>query len=1060
MRHGLLLLAHATLLIAANVSAGVFQVTTAADSGPGSLRQAIVDSNGSAGADEIRFATTEGQPFRIVVTTALPEIMDPVSIDGRTAAGYNGVPIVELNGNNRDMSHGLKFGPGGSGSSIFALAINGFGANAPAHGIWFADSDNNLVDGCRIGVNAPGDAALRNRGDGVVIQASDGNRIINSIISGNRSYGVHILGPNANGNEVSNCSIGLNAAKIAAIGNFRAGIGIEQAIGTTIHGNTISGNTGPQIEILGNASAGTLIYGNNVGTKGDGAALVATPASAHGIRIDGAPQTVIGGDEPAERNIIGGVNFGINISNAGANGTVIANNFIGVDVTGAAPAPNQIGIYIGAGSSGATVGGPAPAWRNVISANRQAGISISDSSDNRVLGNYIGLNAAGAAPLGNTTPGTSGAGLAIAAFTGQARNNIIGGATADAANFITGNNADAVQVAGGGATANQVSCNVIGVSGDFTQNFGNAGHGIVVLGADNNLFEANFVIKSGNAGAPMEGIFFGRAFKTTGDAGTGNIARNNLIAESSGDGVACLDPNDPSDNAFAGNFGLPIDVANDGPNANYPELSFVARNPWRIAGSLRGAPNCAYRVHVYGIVNRWVPREFDSVLGTFRLERNDQTITRLDSFTVTTAADGLAFFSDQEFQGAVEGMTFKLVAYAECDGEPGEFSPSYLLVAEPPQSVIAFSAPVFHLREGGDTTLRIVRAGDPSQAASVQLETFLQPAGSSPWAVEAITGIEVGPSTLQFAAGQTEVVFGMVIADDSQFSGTRVFGARLSNPAGATLGLSSAVVFVGDNEMPRPAMAFDFMEAPRPQVLVNGVDGAPVAVEFTRDLTGGGIFEIAGENGIAPFHPSELFAPGEDQSEVFFRAAIREGLGVLDVEVAGGDGGAAEAATRVFVGRGGEALPNDGLVLGVPPGQISLQIEQRGTLVDTVSGQSSTEIPRIFLPVRITPGALEEVVLRADFAVNLDPLTADSRRNPWSALAVSIVGGEKTVTAGGGALGDEIGIDAFLVRAPGDVQIVVDPRDPNRVFMNAASGQWTVTATVDGKSETASVTVP
>ena len=44
----------AVLLLAGNSDAATFTVTTNADSGPGSLRQAVLDANAAAGRDEIQ----------------------------------------------------------------------------------------------------------------------------------------------------------------------------------------------------------------------------------------------------------------------------------------------------------------------------------------------------------------------------------------------------------------------------------------------------------------------------------------------------------------------------------------------------------------------------------------------------------------------------------------------------------------------------------------------------------------------------------------------------------------------------------------------------------------------------------------------------------------------------------------------------------------------------------------------------------------------------------------------------------------------------------------------
>ena len=86
---------------------------------------------------------------------------------------------------------------------------------------------------------------------------------------------------------------------------------------------------------------------------------------------------------------------------------VIAGNFFGVDATGTLNRGNaQSGIFLVLASNN-LIGGTTPADRNVISANGDNGISIYDApgTANRVLGNYIGVNAAGTAALGNAVFG-------------------------------------------------------------------------------------------------------------------------------------------------------------------------------------------------------------------------------------------------------------------------------------------------------------------------------------------------------------------------------------------------------------------------------------------------------------------------------------------------------------------------------------------------------------------------------------------------------------------------------------------------------------------------------
>ncbi|MFO7683031.1 MAG: hypothetical protein R6X34_23590, partial [Chloroflexota bacterium] len=57
-----------------------YTVTTTADSGPGSLRQAILDANANPGADTITFAIgASGSQQTIQPTSALPIITGPVT---------------------------------------------------------------------------------------------------------------------------------------------------------------------------------------------------------------------------------------------------------------------------------------------------------------------------------------------------------------------------------------------------------------------------------------------------------------------------------------------------------------------------------------------------------------------------------------------------------------------------------------------------------------------------------------------------------------------------------------------------------------------------------------------------------------------------------------------------------------------------------------------------------------------------------------------------------------------------------------------------------------------
>src|SRR5690349_24377722 len=65
----------------------VFTVTGTADTGAGSLRQAILDANAAPGADTIQFAIPGSGVQTIRPATLFPVITDAVTIDGYTQPG-------------------------------------------------------------------------------------------------------------------------------------------------------------------------------------------------------------------------------------------------------------------------------------------------------------------------------------------------------------------------------------------------------------------------------------------------------------------------------------------------------------------------------------------------------------------------------------------------------------------------------------------------------------------------------------------------------------------------------------------------------------------------------------------------------------------------------------------------------------------------------------------------------------------------------------------------------------------------------------------------------------
>lgn len=93
--------------------ASTFNVTNINDSGPGSLRQAILDANGMPGHDTIVFDMSSSTETQVIaVQTVLPPITDSVTIDGTSQPGYSsGNPSVEITGRAMNLDFPVCEGP-------------------------------------------------------------------------------------------------------------------------------------------------------------------------------------------------------------------------------------------------------------------------------------------------------------------------------------------------------------------------------------------------------------------------------------------------------------------------------------------------------------------------------------------------------------------------------------------------------------------------------------------------------------------------------------------------------------------------------------------------------------------------------------------------------------------------------------------------------------------------------------------------------------------------------------------------------------------------------------
>jgi titin len=548
-------------------SAATFTVTNAADTGAGSLRQAITSANALSGADDVKFDIPGAGSHTIAVTSApLPIVTGRLKIDGATQPGFAGIALVRIDDNTGGgFTTGLEITAGQS--QVLSLSITGFHI-----GILLRDNDTNMVSGNRIGLLPSGGAD--GNATGVAIRDGSKSNVVGgttaaarNVISAN-GEGVVVDDPGATANKVQGNFIGVAPNGATAMGNTAAGISIGAANNTiggtaTGAGNVISGNGGGGVAITGAIANGNVVAGNRIGTNLAGTAAV--PNSAFGVRVVAAGNT-IGGTTAAARNIISGnAQIGVYVIGPTTTGNVVAGNFIGTTANGAAALPNGTGVVVANEADDNTIGGNRSTSRNVISGNTNTGVSINDqgTTGNVVAGNDIGPNLAGTAALPNQT------GVIVT----EADGNTIGGTSAARRNVISGNTFRGVDLSFFDTTNNRISANFIGTapsgtaamangdtgvnvtfradantiggatSGERNVISGNAGQGVAVQGATN-VVSGNYIGTTANGTDPLGNGGFGASVlgpdATSNRVGGTTSAQRNVISANGTGGIAII----------------------------------------------------------------------------------------------------------------------------------------------------------------------------------------------------------------------------------------------------------------------------------------------------------------------------------------------------------------------------------------------------------------------------------------------------------------------------------------------------------------------------------------
>ncbi len=307
------------------VHSAALEVVSAADSGPGTLRQRLLDAKPG---DTITFNPAVFPPY------------NPTTIFLRSHLIINKNNITLDASNAGAILDGSQITAGANGLVIDAdnciirgLTIQHFSEN----GIWVEKGANgNIIGGNRYAGSGPN---------------GQGNLIIL-----NGTTGISILG---NNNQILGNYIGIDRTGTTSQGNLYNGIALWQGASDNVIGgdtpgyrNVISGNGQDGIWIYGPETTRNRIIGNYIGTRADGSAAVPNGFSGIGIH-SGAHHNQIGGVANGEGNVISGnLDSGIFLLGTGTADNWILGNLIGTNAAGlAAVGHGRYGICLGDGTS-------------------------------------------------------------------------------------------------------------------------------------------------------------------------------------------------------------------------------------------------------------------------------------------------------------------------------------------------------------------------------------------------------------------------------------------------------------------------------------------------------------------------------------------------------------------------------------------------------------------------------------------------------------------------------------------------------------------------------------
>jgi hypothetical protein len=370
----------------------------------------------------------------------------------------------------------------------FGVALDG-SAGGNGTGIWVGPGSDNG----RVGGEGPEarDVIAGSGGDGLDVHGASGTKVLGdyfglkpdgaTVLANEKD--VEVTSVSGGGAVASGTGIGTKvSAKAAATPQCDGGCNL--IAGASSSGIDLKGDGGPEAP-----AALTTVLGNYFGL--DAAGAVPAPNAGADVLVGEAAQTVIGGPKAGEGNRINGGSAAVLAGPAAAD-LLVRGNQIGLDAGGTETlAPPAAGILVESGVL------PSVAVEAVIAGNEigmEGGVAVDQEgfgatvSGNEISGAETGIRTHGATEkhgnliagnsleglegdgiliendlnevVGNEIAGAGGAGILIHGLPPfGVRENLIGGDSAAAENFIAGAAGDAIEISDVEASQNEIARN-------------------------------------------------------------------------------------------------------------------------------------------------------------------------------------------------------------------------------------------------------------------------------------------------------------------------------------------------------------------------------------------------------------------------------------------------------------------------------------------------------------------------------------------------------------------------------------------------------------------------